>query len=75
MMGHMGEVLGRLSSERRDELRARLVAAMPRWYSPWLHLGFPSLVGLTTMAACVWLLPTWSSSPTTGPCARCASSA
>ncbi len=41
---------------RREELRARLVAEIPAWYSPWAHLAFPSLVGLGTMAACLALL-------------------
>src|SRR5262249_47682746 len=40
----------------RDELRARLVAEIPRWYRPWLHLGFPSLVGLSTLAVCLGAL-------------------
>src|SRR5438874_1545043 len=47
----MQEALGRLTLVRRDELRARLVAEIPRWYSPWLHLAFPSLVGLGVIAA------------------------
>jgi hypothetical protein len=51
-----GPTLGRLSVERRDELRARLVAEIPRWYRPWLHLGVPSLIGLAVVAACVALL-------------------
>lgn len=49
----MPEALGRLSRPRRDELRARLVARIPRWYRPWLHLAFPSLVGLAVIVACV----------------------
>jgi hypothetical protein len=52
----MVQPLNRLSPARRDELRARLVARIPRWYSPWLHLGFPSAVGLGVLAACLWLL-------------------
>jgi fatty acid hydroxylase family protein len=32
--------------ESRDALRARLRASIPRGYSPWLHLAFPSLVGI-----------------------------
>jgi hypothetical protein len=47
----MTQALGRLPSSRRDQLRDRLVAAIPRWYSPWLHLAFPSLVGLGVIAA------------------------
>lgn len=52
----MREALGRLPSSRREELRARLVAEIPSWYSPWLHLAFPSLIGLGVMASCLWLV-------------------
>jgi len=48
--------LGRLTRDRRDELRARVVGEIPRWYSPWLHLAFPSLVGVGAIVACVLLL-------------------
>lgn len=48
--------LGRLSTARRDELRARLIAEIPGFYSPWLHLAFPSLVGIAVIVTCVWLL-------------------
>src|SRR6201995_5566693 len=49
----MPELLGRLSLARRDELRARLVAEIPRWYRPWLHLAFPSLIGISVIIASV----------------------
>jgi hypothetical protein len=52
----MAQALGRLSAARRDELRARLLAEIPRWYSPWLHLAFPSLVGIGVMLTCAALL-------------------
>jgi hypothetical protein len=52
----MMEALGRLPSSRRDELRARLVGEIPRWYNPWLHLAFPSLVGLSVIVASLLLL-------------------
>jgi len=52
----MAERLGRLSLARRDELRSRLVAGIPRWYNPWLHLAVPSLFGLGVLVACVSLL-------------------
>jgi hypothetical protein len=45
-----------LDLQRRDELRARLVAAIPRWYSPWVHLAFPSLVGLGIAAGALFAL-------------------
>ncbi len=38
---------------RREELRQREVAAIPSWYSPWAHLGFPTAVGLGLLAAAV----------------------
>jgi hypothetical protein len=41
---------------RRDALRADLVAQIPRWYSPWGHLAFPSLVGVGSIAASIALL-------------------
>jgi hypothetical protein len=34
---------------RRDRVRAEVVARTPRWYSPWAHLGFPSLFGVSAM--------------------------
>ena len=49
----MAEPLTRLPPERRDALRARLMAELPAWYSPWTHLLFPSLVGLATVSLCV----------------------
>jgi sterol desaturase/sphingolipid hydroxylase (fatty acid hydroxylase superfamily) len=49
----MAEPLGRLAPERRAELRARLLAEIPRWYRPWLHLLFPSLIGLGLTTACM----------------------
>jgi len=45
---------------RRDAVRAEVLARIPRWYSPWAHLAFPSLVGLgfITAAVCVLRNPT-----------------
>jgi hypothetical protein len=31
----------------REAVRARWLAEIPPWYSPWAHLAFPSVVGLT----------------------------
>lgn len=45
-----------LSLERRDELRAKLVARIPRWYSPYLHLIVPSLIGLGLITTAILLL-------------------
>jgi len=45
---------------RRDAVRAEVLARIPRWYSPWAHLAFPSLVGIgfITAAVCVLRNPT-----------------
>jgi hypothetical protein len=42
--------------DRREALRRRLIASIPRWYSPWLHLALPSLFGLSVMLGCFALL-------------------
>jgi hypothetical protein len=41
---------------RRDRVRAEAVARTPRWYSPWVHLAFPSLFGLVAVVLAVVLL-------------------
>jgi hypothetical protein len=45
----------------RDRVRAAAIAKTPRWYNPWGHLAFPSVVGLGLIAASVALLrdPSW----------------
>src|SRR5215471_7935138 len=45
-----------LPLSRRDAVRADLLARIPRWYRPWAHLAFPSLVGLGMILASVCLL-------------------
>jgi hypothetical protein len=45
--GPVGE--GREAS--REEVRARWLAEIPRWYWPWGHLAFPSLVGLALIVS------------------------
>jgi hypothetical protein len=43
-------------AENREELRARILGAIPRHYSPWLHLACPSVLGLGSIAvACAWI--------------------
>jgi hypothetical protein len=37
----------------REQARARAVAEIPWWYSPWGHLAFPSVVGLGLIAASI----------------------
>jgi hypothetical protein len=36
-----------MTDASRAELRAELLARIPRWYSPWGHLAFPTVAGLT----------------------------
>jgi hypothetical protein len=43
-------------ASRREQVRARAVAAIPSWYSPWGHLAFPSLVGLGLIACAFAIL-------------------
>lgn len=45
-----------MSMAARDALRATLVAQIPRWYNPWFHLIFPSVVGLGVLCTCLLLL-------------------
>jgi hypothetical protein len=33
----------------REELRSELLRAVPRWYSPWVHLAVPALSGLAIL--------------------------
>lgn len=40
----------------RNAFRAQMVARIPAGYSPWLHLAFPSLVGLAAIACSLALL-------------------
>jgi hypothetical protein len=41
---------------RRDVVRGEALAKAPRFYSPWVHLAFPSAVGLgLIVAALAWL--------------------
>jgi hypothetical protein len=43
-------------SPRREQVRARAIAAIPGWYSPWGHLAFPSLVGIGFIVSAFLLL-------------------
>lgn len=40
----------------REALRARLNARIPSWYRPWVHLAFPSAIGLSIVACALYLL-------------------
>src|SRR5574341_1828237 len=46
---------------KRDRLRAEVLERTPRWYSPWVHLAFPSLFGLSFIALALSQLdyPSW----------------
>ena len=39
-----------MTEASRAELRAELLSRVPRWYSPWLHLAFPTVVGIAIAA-------------------------
>ncbi len=39
-----------MTNAARAELRAELVDRIPTWYSPWLHLAFPTVAGITVAA-------------------------
>ena len=39
--------------DRSDAARAKFLAALPRRYSPWLHLAVPNIHGAVVIAACV----------------------
>jgi hypothetical protein len=45
-----------LSDGEREDLRAKLIARIPRWYSPLAHQFVPSLIGLGLVAAALCLL-------------------
>jgi len=48
--------LSKLEPDRRDALRAEILGRIPGWYSPWLHLAFPSLMGVSMIAAALLLI-------------------
>jgi hypothetical protein len=39
-----------MTQASRAELRAELLSRIPGWYSPWLHLAFPAVVGIAIAA-------------------------
>lgn len=39
-----------MTRDARAEIRADLMAGVPRWYSPWLHLVAPGLAGVAIVA-------------------------
>ena len=40
----------------REELRRDMLARIPRWYSPWLHLAIPAVSGLAILALALSLV-------------------
>ncbi len=42
-----------MTQASREEFRAELLARIPRWYSPWAHLAFPTLVGIAVAALAI----------------------
>lgn len=51
---HSRSIPGSMEASRREEVRARALAAAPG-YRPWLHVGAESLIGLGLCAAGAWL--------------------
>jgi hypothetical protein len=45
-----------MSNADRNELRARELAALPRWYSPLIHVLSPSACGVMALVACALLV-------------------
>ena len=39
-----------MTREARSDLRADLLARIPRWYSPWLHIAVPAMAGIAIAA-------------------------
>jgi hypothetical protein len=47
---------GRLTEERRERVRRRVVAEIPWWYSPWGHLAATTGIGVATLATSLCML-------------------
>jgi hypothetical protein len=39
-----------MTEASRAELRDQLLSRIPRWYTPWLHLAFPTVAGIAISA-------------------------
>jgi hypothetical protein len=39
-----------MTQASREELRRDMLARIPRWYSPWMHLAIPAVSGLVILA-------------------------
>lgn len=50
-----------LPDDKREALRARLIAQAPAWYRPWLHLFVPGLIGLSAVVFAIVMVehPLW----------------
>lgn len=49
-----------LPDDKRDQIRAGVLARAPRWYNPWVHLAVPSTFGIAVIVACASLLRNFS---------------
>src|SRR5437588_12757779 len=45
-----------LPLERRDEIRARVLAKAPGWYNPYLHLAMPSAFAIVVIAVALSMI-------------------
>src|SRR5882762_10069037 len=45
-----------LPLEKRDAIRNRVLARIPGWYNPYLHLAIPSAFGLGVIAVAIAML-------------------
>jgi hypothetical protein len=45
-----------LPAEKRDEVRARVLAKAPRWYNPWVHLALPSTFAIAVIGVALGML-------------------
>ena len=45
-----------MAGVQSEAIRRALVARIPDWYVPWVHLVGPSLVGLPMVACALWLV-------------------
>jgi hypothetical protein len=39
-----------MTKDAREERRAEMLAGIPRWYSPWVHLAIPAVTGIAILA-------------------------
>ena len=49
-------VAGRLTADRRERVRQRVVSSIPWWYSPWGHLAATTGIGIATFVVSAYML-------------------